>query len=104
MWMDGLERRAMATYRNHPASGSCARRRAWSTLERSAQSLGGSAVDYADRRTMARPATTVWAIPDGASTLPELGARWNHRTGTAGTSRAPQRSGWIGFERMFCGR
>jgi transposase len=61
-------------------------------------------MDFTNRRAVARFTSPLRAVPDGASTLPELGARWNYRTGAAQTGRAPQGSRWTGFERMFCGR
>jgi len=67
----------MATYRNHPASGIVCEPTGVVDPEAIAQSVGGSAVILRTGGTMARPATTVWAIPDGASTLPDWGARWN---------------------------
>src|SRR5271155_3156954 len=94
----------MANNRNHPAAGPSASRSARSSLERSTQSIGRSALDFANRRTVARPAPAIWAVPNGASALPELGARWDLGAGAAQIGRAPQRSGRTGFERMFCGR
>jgi transposase len=61
-------------------------------------------VDLANRRTVAGFATAIWAVPDGASALPELGAFRSDRANIDGAGRAPQTSRWIGFERMFCGR
>jgi transposase len=61
-------------------------------------------MDLANRSALARPATTVWSIPNRPSAFPELGTlRRNGRTlADAGATSQGRRR--LGFERMFCGR
>lgn len=53
---------------------------------------------------MARLATAVRAVPNGAPPLPELGAFGSDRKNSPGAGPAPQESRRVGSERMFCGR
>ena len=61
-------------------------------------------MDFANRSALARPATTIWSIPNRPSAFPELGAfRRNGKTlADAGATSQGRRR--LGFERMFCGR
>ena len=61
-------------------------------------------MDSPYRSSLARLATSVRAVPDGAPTLPELGAFWSHREDTSGLGTAPQGSRGTRPQRMFCGR
>ena len=61
-------------------------------------------MDFENRGALAGFATAIWAMPNRASPLPELGALWRDGKNTAGTGRAPQRGGRIGFESVVCGR
>ncbi len=61
-------------------------------------------MDFEDWSPLAGPAAAVWAIPDGASTLPELGTLWSHRAGVVSAGRAPQGNGRAGYQRVLCGR
>ena len=61
-------------------------------------------MDSAHRSTVARLAATVRTVPNGAPSLPELGALWGDRKNTLGAGPAPQRGGRAGSPRMFCGR
>ncbi|SRR6266567_1827778 len=61
-------------------------------------------MDSAHWSAVARLATAVWAVPNGAPTLPELGALWRDRKNSSGAGPAPPASRRIGSERMFCGR
>lgn len=61
-------------------------------------------MDSAHRSALERPAATVWTVPNGAPTLPELGAFWSHREAVAGAGATSQRRWRPGSQRMFCGR
>lgn len=61
-------------------------------------------MDFAHRSAVARFASTVRAVPDGAPPLPKLGALWCDRKNTLGAGAASPGSRRFGFERMFCGR
>src|SRR5882724_1977142 len=102
--MDGHNRRAMEDGENHPASGSCALRWARSSVERSAHGSKRRALDLAHGSAVARPAAAVRAVPNGASTIPELGSLWSDGgvAGEAGATTQGRRR--TGSQRMFCGR
>ena len=102
--MDGPNRSTVDNCRTHPAGRSGARRWPRPTVERSAQSTQRSAVDFTHRCAVARLATAIRAVPDGASSVPELGALGRDGKTTAGTGRTPPASRRFGFERMLCGR
>jgi transposase len=61
-------------------------------------------MDFAHWSALARFATTVWTIPNGAPTFPELGALWSDREHSLGAGAASQGSRRVGFERKLCGR
>jgi transposase len=61
-------------------------------------------MDFTHWRTVARLATAIRAVPNGAPPFPELGALWGDRTHPLGAGPTAQGSGRIGSERMFCGR
>jgi transposase len=73
-------------------------------MERSSQSVERRVVDFAHRGAVARPATSVWAVPNRAPTFPKLGALWRDRADPSGLGQAPQGGRRVGFQRMFCGR
>lgn len=61
-------------------------------------------MDFKNRRPVAGLARAIWAAPDGAPAIPELGAFWRHRAGAASAGRTSQSRRRLEFERMFCGR
>ena len=61
-------------------------------------------MDPAYWSAVARLTATVRAVPNGAPTLPELGAFWSDRTVTLSAGAAPQRRRRPRSQRMFCGR
>jgi transposase len=73
-------------------------------MEQPAQGVEWRVMDFAHRSTVARLATTVRAVPNGAPSLPELGAFGCDRKNPLGAGTAPPGSRWLGFERMLCGR
>src|SRR5947208_5904523 len=99
--MDGPDRRPMECAQTHPARGSCTARWARPTLERSATSNGRNPMDLAHRRTVEGSTFTIREVPDGASTLPELGTFWGDGASTLGHRARSQRSRWLGLARMF---
>jgi transposase len=61
-------------------------------------------MDSTHGSTLARLATTVWAAPDCASAVPELGEVRRDGASARHAGATPQGGRWIGFERVFCGR
>ena len=61
-------------------------------------------MDLADWSAVARLTATLRALPNGAPTLPALGALWSDRTVTLSAGAAPQRRWRTGSQRVFCGR
>ena len=99
--MDGPDRRPMECAQTHPAQGSCTARWARPTLERPATSNGRNPMDLAHRRTVEGSTFTIREVPDGASTLPELGTFWGDGASTLGHRARSQRSRWLGPARML---
>lgn len=94
----------MANSRRHPAGGPGTGRWTRSALERSACSTQWRIMDSAHGRTVERPANTVWFVPDGASTVPTMGAFGRDGKAAAHAGATPEGRRRIGFERVFCGR
>ena len=61
-------------------------------------------MDSTDRSPVERPATAIWAVPDGTSALPKLGAFRGDGKTAALAGATPQRRWRFGSQRMFCGR
>ena len=61
-------------------------------------------MDSAHGSAVERLTPAVRIVPNGAPSLPELGALWSHRKNTPGTGAASPRCGRVGFERMLRGR
>jgi transposase len=100
----GLDRRAMARCGQDFATRPRAGRPTWAPLERSPDCSEWDPLDSSYRSPVARSAAPVRVVPDGASAVPELGARRSHRGSVAGRGEAPPRGWWFGFEGVFCGR
>jgi transposase len=61
-------------------------------------------MDSAHWGTVARPARSVWAIPNCPSALPELGALGSNGNIALGLGATSQGGRGTGSQRMFCGR
>jgi len=102
--MDGPNLRTMEDRGTHPADRPGARRPARPPVERPPKGLERSAVDFANRRAVGRPALTVWAIPNGTSTFPELGTLWSDGKITHHPCQTSARGRRLGSEGVLCGR
>ena len=61
-------------------------------------------MDSAHGSTLAGLASSVWLVPNGAPTFPELGALRSDRKDSAGSGATLEGRRRIGSQRMFCGR
>ena len=61
-------------------------------------------MDFTHWCPLGRPARAVWFIPNRASAVPKLGALRSAGTLAHHAGRTSQRSRWLGFKRMLCGR
>ena len=61
-------------------------------------------MDSAHRSAVARFTLKVRTVPNGAPSLPELGALWSNRRHTVVAGQAPPGGRRIGSKRMLCGR
>ena len=102
--MDGLDQRTVGSHRNHPACGPGTTRRTRSTLERSTQNTQRSTVDITHGCALERLAATIRSLPNGASTLPELGGLWSLRESPHGPGPTPPGGRRPGSARVLCGR
>src|SRR5262249_43309454 len=75
-----------------------------SSLERTAQSVGRRAVDFAYRSTLAGPATPIRIVPNSAPALPKLGAFGSAGETPDHAGATPQGRWRFGPAGMFCGR